>query len=199
MQLYKYWKMCRRARGDGVNSPCLSVDLLSDNDYGYLCNEFDTTYIVIDGTSNFREWLENMAWFRVGKTKEAKGFKNVAVEMYEQIAENTPIRNNVVLTGHSRGGAVALSLGLMLLHRGYKVKDVITFGAPKLGGKRFYDASRDAGLNHTRVVMRGEVVAKLPFFRGKHYETNLIVINNDIDNIVEKHLSYGAYLKGGLA
>ena len=195
MRLYDHWRMCRRAKGDGKNAPKGAIALYSDKDYGYIVKIDDAWEIAIDGSSNMREWLENIMWFRVGKYKEAVGFRNVAEDMLIDVLKHVELGDTVNLRGHSRGGAVCQSLALMLINRGYKVGNVVTFGAPKLGGRKFCNRAREVGLNHTRVVMRGDTVTRLPFFRGRHYDKRLIILENDIKSKIQKHISYGQYLR----
>ncbi len=187
--------MCRRAKGDGNNAPKGAIDLVSDRDYGYMVFVDGAWEIAIDGSSNFREWLENMMWFRVGRYKQAIGFRNVAEEMLEQVLVHVELGDTVNIRGHSRGGAVSQSLGLMLINRGYKVGSIVTFGSPKLGGKRFCNRAREVNMNHTRVIMRGDIVAKIPFIRGRHYDKRLVILENDIASWIQRHVSYGQYLR----
>lgn len=187
--------MCRRAKGDGKNAPIGAVDLVSDRDYGYIIKDVEQWEIVIDGSSNFREWLENIAWFRVGKYKQAIGFRNVAVDMIDQVLKLVSLGETINLTGHSRGGAVCQSLGLMLINRGYKVGKIVTFGSPKVGGRKFCKRAEHVGMVHERIVMRGDKIASLPFIRGRHYDTLLVILENDIASVVKRHVSYGQYLR----
>jgi thioesterase domain-containing protein len=44
-----------------------------------------------------------------------------------------PGQPSITLTGHSLGGAMALLIGDLLLHRGFNVVKIVTFGTPQVG------------------------------------------------------------------
>ena len=84
----------------------------------------------------------------------------------------------------------------MLYHRSYRVVGVTTFGAPKVGGRRFVKECKRVNLKHTRVVTAQDKVPKLPFFRGRQYESNLVYLDNvEFDNFIDAHLGYGEALE----
>lgn len=59
-----------------------------------------------------------------------RGFMKAAKAVYNEIAgAGEPF----ILTGHSLGGAIALLTGAYLVHAGYEVKQIVTFGAPRVG------------------------------------------------------------------
>ena len=63
------------------------------------------------------------------------------------------------LTGHSLGAAIATIAGYVMHKQGFDVR-VDVCGSPKVGGLRWWFASR--GLRLTRVVIEGDPVAHLP-------------------------------------
>lgn len=188
--------MCRRARGYGKHAPEGSTLLKYGKDTGYMQYVDGVLHIVIDGSDNFVEWLLNALWVRVGKFKEAFGFRVAAVGLYEDITEVLGSADpQIVIMGHSRGGAIANSLGLIMKNRDWDVVNVVTFGAPKVGGGKFVKACKKAGLRLTRVFAKGDIVSTLPFIRGRHFETIRLKLKNNIRGVVKTHLGYGAILK----
>lgn len=194
-RLLYYWGLCRRARNDCKNAPTGAVVLKSDKDRAFALLDGGRLTIVIDGSSNMREQLENLLWIPWGKSGDSIGFRNVAVDMYKQIERTLFSDPEIVLIGHSRGGAVAQSLGLMLANRKYDVCEVVSFGSPKVGGRDFVKACTKAGLNHIRVVTSRDIVAKLPFIRGKHYEKERHVLDAGKMRRIQAHMAYGALLR----
>lgn len=183
------------SRRDCADAPEGASILVSDRDRGYAVLDRDTLKIVIDGSSNLREWLENLLWIPWGKSGAALGFRNVASEMYTQIQPLLADDPQIEIVGHSRGGAVGISLGLMLSNRLYDVCRVVTFGCPKVGGRKFKKACEKAGLYHIRVIVDRDIVPKLPFVRGKHYEKERHVLKGGRMKRTKAHLSYGVLLR----
>lgn len=73
-----------------------------------------------------------------------------------------PANNAVYVTGHSKGGGLAPLAAWLLNHAGIKVKQVITFAAPKPGDVAFKTAYEAAFPNHVRYENFGDLVPLLP-------------------------------------
>ncbi len=194
-ELLQGWHYCHAARNDGKNRPIGSWPIKADRDTGYVLRLPDVDLIVVDSTSNLREWLENALWVPVGKSKRAYAFKNVADELLPQIEKICDKEKPKRLTGHSRGAAIVCDLGLELVQRGYTVEYVLPFGGPKNGGRRFINACKRAKLTVYRIGAKGDFVTWLPFFIGAHYSTEKRILKNRIKSGAKTHLSYGRLLK----
>ena len=89
-----------------------------------------------------------------------QGFGSGAKAVYEDIKPFLTKDQPIQLTGHSLGGAIAVILAMYLQNDGYSVKQVITFGQPKVtnvtGAKKFED------LPLSRVVTSNDIVPLVP-------------------------------------
>lgn len=65
------------------------------------------------------------------------GFWDVAQDMAVRVASQ--IRGPVSLTGHSAGGAIALLVGAHLVSHRIPVREIVTFGAPRVGRLKILD------------------------------------------------------------
>jgi pimeloyl-ACP methyl ester carboxylesterase len=89
-------------------------------------------------SSGFLDWASNLdvrAIHLWGSKvpKVCRGFD--PADLLEGFRQNDQVFNRfkpVRLFGHSRGGALALTVAVDLLRRGYDVAEIITFGAPRI-------------------------------------------------------------------
>lgn len=213
-EIEKFWHLCRRARSNGKFRPFGSHPLKHKRDTGFLWYDKNRVYIILDGSSNLREHLTNLIWFTTGFQKSAKGFSVFAEGVSDQVQKICKETDVLRLGGHSRGGAGALILACILVCAGYDVEYVVTFGAPKPGGRAFYYFCKFLGIVHYRLRIVGDFVPDLPKIRGKHYQTHEVILNDQKGERkrkplfpfskrflhgVKRHLSYGILLKKGVA
>lgn len=90
-------------------------------------------YIVFRGTIDINDALYDIKTHQIkydeygGKVE--KGFFCLYKKIRNQININNEQYNNIIITGHSLGGAIALLCGSELIKRGKKV-DIYTYGCP---------------------------------------------------------------------
>lgn len=65
-----------------------------------------------------------------------KGFDNAAREILKEIRPSLDKTLPVYVTGHSLGGAVAVVVGMYLQKEGYNLKQIFTYGQPKVTDRR---------------------------------------------------------------
>ena len=124
------------------------------------------------GTESLPDWLTNLQtvtdsgpW---GDTKVHEGFQDAfhaaALHIGEVIGRRRRKRHQVWLTGHSLGGALAVVLAATLIESGIPVRGLYTFGAPRVGDRRFAELLNDAlkGRAHWRVANEGDLVPHVP-------------------------------------
>jgi hypothetical protein len=106
------------------------------------------------------------AFYRAYAAAVREGDVRRAVSRRAEVENRLPIS----IVGHSVGGALAHLAALDLATRGFDVAEVWTFGAPRVGGRRFAAAYDEAVGDVTwRVVNRGDVVADIPGFPLYHH------------------------------
>ena len=166
-------------------------------------------YICIDGSSTFREWMDNL---NVGNKDGAhRGFAMAATDMLTDLMKKTPRTltwyNHIELDGHSRGGAIVQYMAYLIRkvfnNQGGKVSiEVVTSGAPVLWSHKMLQWLNQARpyMHHAMRTARDivdDVNAPKGFFfrrlwrkvRLYHYTTvvyNLPTVRGKIDHLAYK-------------
>jgi hypothetical protein len=120
----------------------------------------DITYIALEGSDELADWRRNFE-FVLTSTDEHLGFGTYARELVSQMwaAGVTLDRERVTLIcGHSLGGAVASIIAAMLQTH-LPLLELITFGSPRPGGKRF---AKRLTVPHHRYTHADDIVPHLP-------------------------------------
>jgi len=108
----------------------------------FVIEDTDNTIIVIRGTANIRNVITDVMaiedTFLNDETVQVhKGFYDVAKKIVQVIKFDT--KKDVVIVGHSLGGAVSLLYGAMLKEKGIENLTLFTFGMPPVVNKAFLD------------------------------------------------------------
>lgn len=125
--------------------------LFGDDDYMFTSKN-GVAYIAFLGTeSSLGEWFLNAAVTKIPwslKDEERQkvmvhgGFNWGWFRIHDQLKDSQPFQDlyfdcaDIVICGHSRGGAIA-QLAYPFLSSKFNVKKIITFGAPKVGDDSF--------------------------------------------------------------
>lgn len=173
----------------------------------------DATVIGFRGTDDPGDWLMDMmaapalAYAKTGLTGLCiihRGFLVAALSVYSRVKASIAGRD-CVLTGHSLGGAVALVVGAFLRADGTPPKEIVTFGAPRVGFAAFAEALADIPVRQYR---RGnDPVTTLPvalsLFPYRHVRLPLLEVGkpDDLSPFASHHMAgyfddVTAYLKG---
>ena len=144
--------------------------------------------ISIRGSANLKNWLLNLEfWMRENDWFEHEvhaGFYRIAEEIYNLISSELESDYEIILTGHSMGGAVATLIGSYLQGQGQKV-EVVTFAQPRVTNN--FGAIQMGSLNLTRVVIEGDVVNMLPPFDYAHFGKEMLL---QVDRYYPKDLEF---------
>jgi len=81
-------------------------------------------------------WTRELGWCPAGFLKASKRLVNKVTSM---CLERDIDHENIELTGHSLGGAVALIVGALLMRDEIKPRQIVTFGAPRCGRLKILD------------------------------------------------------------
>jgi predicted lipase len=123
-----------------------------------LYEELDSEYTLVDnylifrGTSCLKDWLDNSQTFLTKEGYHTGFYKRL--ERFNLNWERLVMIENLVITGHSLGGALAILASLKLEQLG-KTSKVITFGSPKCCTRRNVK-------NVIRFVHNNDLVPSLP-------------------------------------
>lgn len=150
--------------------------------------------------SNFLlEWIRNITYRPqpwAGFAPVHEGFAWNVEALYDEMRTSDVVSQwlryggDLALTGHSRGGALALLLATVFARQGSRARQVVTFGCPRVGGAEWRKKYHRLGLPTTRVENHLDPVPMLPpfiFFRhvGRKLIANpRLTASHDIDDYV---------------
>ena len=207
---FEYWNDLQRLPTRG-NLPDGATYLRADKDEGYFVDEGEFEAWYGDGSNRLREWLENLLafpaklvwWKRPPRYLRNMyySFANVSMELNRRYASQDGLRGVALTTkpnkivAHSRGVWI-LGQALRMVHTGLPVDEVILYGIPHPGGRKFARELEALGVKITQFVVEGDWVTKRPAY-GKTFatETRHIANEDNLRGIKNIHLSYGRYLK----
>lgn len=143
-------------------------------------------FIVIRGTANVQNWLRDASAI---PSRTCGGYLAHAgfVSAYRALCSGgmpTIKGSDVIVTGHSLGGAVAT---LLAEHIGCKV---ITFGSPRVYC-RFLPAPK---LDHDRVVCDDDLIPEIPRLLYAHRTKPITLFDNDNQLVSIKDHSMSVYI-----
>ena len=124
------------------------------------------TIISIRGTDNGKNVLTDLD-ARPFKDRKLgvqvhRGFRDASEKLKNDIIENVALEENIILTGHSLGGAIAQILGLWFEDDAYEVQ-IYTFGSPSIMMEQMWEDG------HFRVYLENDPVPFLPPFPYVHW------------------------------
>lgn len=117
----------------------------------------DTTFLVFRGTDNLQGWLDDFKAIPArtnGGYLAHAGFIGCVDKLRPAVEGLVPLGGNLVITGHSLGGAIAV-----LFAEEYKIDPAVTFGCPRVYSRlnRGFPT-----MEHTRFVNGGDLVTEVP-------------------------------------
>jgi len=121
-------------------------------------------HLAVKGSTCIKNWRTNAAAAKVWDSELGvylhRGFKTIADEVVDGLLSQNLLREeaSLRLSGHSQGGAVAAIVAAKLLRRGYKITQVIAFGAPGFTDSKGSKTLSASGLPLLRVDNHFDVV-----------------------------------------
>lgn len=173
------------------------IDDHETNTFGYIADMPSGFSIVSFRGTQFlsaKDWRSNLnrslLTFDFGGVHA--GFADSFAACRHTLCRNVPKDRPVLLTGHSRGGAIATLAAAWMRDQGYSIAGVETFGSPRVGDAKFV-AYYDKMLHSVtkRHVRCCDIVAKLPeLWRGYRHVSGEVYHNADGDVPASSSLLY---------
>jgi hypothetical protein len=152
---------------------------------GFVAIKNRTIYVVFRGSESKKDFQNDASVQKVPFIKEGEkvhiGFKScwepVAEDVYVAINEARDLMStvdNLVVCGHSLGGAVATLMAHSIKDRfyGYHV-ECCTIGSPRVGNKVFKQNFDKSGIESIRVVHNNDLVTHTPYIGFQHVNFQL--------------------------
>jgi len=120
--------------------------------------------------TEFKDILADLKAFPIKHPRAGRvhrGFYEYAMMVYPEILEvvkkNRKKNENVYVVGHSLGGAMAVLVAEQLVADGIPVRELRTYGQPRVGTRRFREHLEGCDIgSYVRYVNNNDIVPKVP-------------------------------------
>ena len=170
--------------------------------------EYNSIFVSFRGSTNIQNWLKNI---QIEKISPYEQFQEIAVEegfykaykildsdIYDKIKDISLKYNvnNLFITGHSLGAALATLLAFDIVsnnkYNKINITSLITFGSPRVGNQQFVNLFNSHYINSFRITHYYDIAPHVPqeFIGYVHIsreiwyneDNSIYKICNDIDN-----------------
>jgi len=172
-EMCQYSYSCKKNRGSYyplhnkiVKSNCVRMLTKTvENDYAFCSVESDRLVFVFAGSDDIKDWVNdfkrgNNDWIKHNHIHKGFYFSYEPFKKWVTTIVAQHFNKDIYVTGHSRGGALALLCAYNLGLREHKVS-CITFGAPKVFKKR--KKFNLLSIYNTNVIIKRDKVPRLPY------------------------------------
>lgn len=139
---------------------------------GYVCTSDTALVVAFRGTQSVADWIDNI---QINSTVREYGaihrgffeaYERAASDVIDLVLAAATQRKSIWITGHSLGGALALTMALELPSE-IALNGIYTFGQPRMLGRAARKAVKErfAG-NYSRFVNNTDFVTRVPFNFG---------------------------------
>lgn len=156
------------------------VDVVGYPDFLRLYTNETTVFIAVRGSDAVEDWFSNAKaffrdeWYGIRAHRGfVDGARSLAKGMIAEVEKHQD--KHIVLTGHSRGGAIALLLAVAVEQEFGIVPECVTFGQPRVSTKTQID-SVFHGV-YLRVVNGADIVTRFPKLLYTHAGDELYLTN----------------------
>lgn len=130
----------------------------------------DTIWITFRASKTVTDWISNgfLQQKRLNGSNSIlihEGFMNIYNSISEQIFNILNTKNkkqNIIVSGHSLGGAIAVITAWHLYKHGFDNIVLYTFGCPKVGGKGFINNVNNSSIVYYRIINTNDIIPANP-------------------------------------
>lgn len=194
MKYWRHWENLQRMPDGPL--PWGATPYRTDTDQAYSITREGENWIYGDGSNRPREWVENLLAWPSGEFGAFYSYDNVSRAIYDEVDSAIDYDLPTRLFGHSRAVFV-LPLACKLHDLGYQIEEVVLYGVPKPGGRKFVRECEKRGIKITYIDIRRDWVTGRPLY-GKRPEGSKQIRLDPVAPawaIRRNHLAYGLRLK----
>lgn len=161
----------------------------------FVCEDDETIFVAFVGTDDIED-VQNSLRYKLTQTLSKyklhtgffKSWQSIASDVGEELLERTidgKSDKDVVFTGHSLGGAMAVIAGAT-----YNPHRVVTFGQPEVGGRKLKKHMESQECTYTRVVFQSDPVPRILFWNKEYRHGGRLVY---VDNTLRMHINPSSF------
>lgn len=137
----------------------------------------NSLFVSFRGSETILNWIDNVQVRKITpyddkSVQVSKGFfkaySYLKSDIFDKLEamKNKYNTNNLMITGHSLGAAIGTLLAYDILTTnkslGYDIRNLITFGSPRVGNDKFVESFENYALTHYRITHYYDMVPHLP-------------------------------------
>lgn len=143
--------------------------------------------VVFRGSESITDWyydlmiskilIKDNIYVHSGFYKQLENkYEKIKDKILELLKKDETVNYEIIITGHSLGGALCTLFGYLLSKEIKENIQVISFASPRVGNQGFKDDfNQQPNLKHYRVSNSRDIVTAGPMFNYKHVGTNIHV------------------------
>ncbi|MBW2447911.1 MAG: lipase family protein [Deltaproteobacteria bacterium] len=138
----------------------------------FVASNDEVVLVSFRGSASAANWVANLQAVKepgpLTRTRVHEGFQDsmfpALLETAESVYALQRAGQGIWVTGHSLGGALASLFAAMMLEQGTPIDGLYTFGAPRVGNRRFRDQLNDrlSDRPHFRYANHHDLIPHLP-------------------------------------
>lgn len=192
--------LCELSYNDNLSTNCI---LISNHETDAQCKIFfevsniNTLYIVFRGTSSLQDWKTDLKirqdTLLYNDVKVHRGFLEQYLSIHTDIMKHLTsvinYTNNIIITGHSLGGALATICAVYLKENPNLNKyniSVYTYGSPRVGNKKFKKLYNKHIKESYRIAGHSDLITYFPMNSSYTHVHPAISYNDNIAFLFKK-------------
>lgn len=168
------------------------IPIKKDHDFCFISKEENRTVVYFQGSNDAIDWVSNFRFMQGFRFGLHWGFFESALKFKKDIIKEIDPNKEIIITGHSRGGALSVFIAMFLYKKFNKNIKLMTFGSPRVLNGGYRDTFNTYNIHYNNVRNSRDPVCNLgfPLFKNLGFIKTLPVPFLWNFNFVKRHRGY---------